>query len=272
MLSTVSAEIPYINEPRPDTGLTNGKLGMWLFLASEVMLFGALFSAYVLLRVGSEEGTWPLGSDILNVPIGAVNTIVLITSSVSMVMAWASLKLNQPGRARLYLTTTLVLALAFLVVKIGWEYRPKLHHYTVWHEDGRTIDGHLESVVLTDGTELHDHPAGDPLPELDHVMFVPDAEGDVHPEAMEIAREEIRRISNFGPAHDNYLGIYWTMTGLHGLHVFGGVIAIGWFLLPGMALFRKDPHLYTNRIEYVGLYWHFVDLVWIFLFPIIYLL
>ena len=268
----MSAEIPYINEPRPDTGLTNGKLGMWLFLASEVMLFGALFSAYVLLRVGSEEGTWPLGSDILNVPIGAVNTIVLITSSVSMVMAWASLKLNQPGRARLYLAVTLILAVLFLVVKLNWEYRPKLHHYSVWMVDGTHMTGHLKDVRLDDDTSLHHHPAGKPLAEVDHIMFTPDAEGDEHPEPIRLEPEDIRRISNFGPAHDNYLGIYWTMTGLHGLHVLGGVLAIGWFLLPGMRLYRKDPVLYTNRIEYVGLYWHFVDLVWIFLFPIIYLL
>lgn len=253
----MSAEIPYINKPRPDTGLTNGKLGMWLFLASEVMLFGALFSAYVLLRVGSEEGAWPLGSDILNVPIGAVNTIVLITSSVSMVMAWASLKMEQPGRARVYLAVTLALAVLFLVVKVGWEYRPKLSHYTVWLVDGTSMDGHLDGTVDA---------------AADHIMFVPDAEGAEHPEAMQISREQIKRISNFGPSHDNYLGIYWTMTGLHGLHVLGGVIAIAWFLVPGMTLFRKDPEMYTNRIEYVGLYWHFVDLVWIFLFPIIYLL
>ncbi len=268
----MSAEIPYINEPRPDTGLTNGKLGMWLFLASEVMLFGALFSAYVLLRVGSEEGTWPLGSDILNVPIGAVNTIVLITSSVSMVMAWASLKLNQPGRARLYLAVTLILAVLFLVVKLGWEYRPKLHHYTVWMVDGTKTSGHLDDVRLDDDTSLHHHPAGKPLDELDHIMFKPDPDGDEHPEPVRLEPDDIRRISNFGPTHDNYLGIYWTMTGLHGLHVLGGVLAIGWFLMPGMLLYRKDPVLYTNRIEYVGLYWHFVDLVWIFLFPIIYLL
>ncbi|MCA9416316.1 MAG: cytochrome c oxidase subunit 3, partial [Candidatus Omnitrophica bacterium] len=82
-----TAEIQYIDTPRPDTGLTNGKIGIWLFLASEVMLFGALFSAYVLLRVGAE--TWPLGRDVLNIWLALVNTVVLITSSVTMVLAWA---------------------------------------------------------------------------------------------------------------------------------------------------------------------------------------
>ena len=80
-------EIPYTVAERPDTGLNNVKLGIWLFLASEVMLFGGLFSTYILLRVGATE--WPLGSTLLNVPIGAFNTAVLIGSSVTMVMAHA---------------------------------------------------------------------------------------------------------------------------------------------------------------------------------------
>jgi cytochrome c oxidase subunit 3 len=83
-------EIPYTTEVRPDTGLTNPKLGIWLFLASEVMLFGSLFSAYALLRMGAE--TWPDQSSILSVPLAALNTLILIGSSVTMVMAWASLK------------------------------------------------------------------------------------------------------------------------------------------------------------------------------------
>ena len=85
--------IPYTIEERPDTGLANGKLGIWLFLASEVMLFGALFSTYIILRMGAPE--WPHGE--LNVWLGMANTFILIGSSVTMVMAWASLK--QIGRA-----------------------------------------------------------------------------------------------------------------------------------------------------------------------------
>lgn len=201
----MSAQIPYIAQPRADTGLTNGKLGMWLFLASEVMLFGGLFSAYVLLRTGAEPDQWPTGSDVLSVPIGTLNTLVLITSSVTMVMAWASLKLNNLGKARMYLALTILLALVFLFVKIMFEYIPKFgHHYY--------------------------------------------------------------------PKTDIFFGIYYTLTGLHALHVIGGVLAIAWFLFPGPGLWRRDPEHYTYRIEYVGLYWHFVDLVWIFLFPVLYLL
>src|SRR5918995_3578979 len=95
-------DIPYTVHPRQDTGLYNAKLGIWLFLASEVMLFGALFSSYILLRVGSVE--WPQGE--LSVPLGTINTVILIGSSVTMVMAWASLKMNNWSRHRLYLALT----------------------------------------------------------------------------------------------------------------------------------------------------------------------
>src|SRR5437588_2631332 len=103
--------IPYTVEERPDTGLTNGKFGTWLFLASEVMLFGALFSTYILLRVGAPE--WPHNQ--LSVKLGTINTIILISSSVTMVMAWASLKMHDWGKHRLYLSLTFVLAAVFLV-------------------------------------------------------------------------------------------------------------------------------------------------------------
>ena len=105
--------IPYTVEERPDTGLTNGKFGIWLFLASEVMLFGALFSTYILLRTGAEE--WPHGE--LSVTLGAINTIILISSSVTMVMAWASLKMHDWKKHRLYLIATVVLAIIFLINK-----------------------------------------------------------------------------------------------------------------------------------------------------------
>ena len=164
-------EIPYTVETRPDTGLANGKLGIWLFLASEVMLFGALFSTYIILRTGAVE--WPHNE--LNVWLGMVNTFILIGSSVTMVMAWASLKLNDFAKHRLYLIAT-------------------------------------------------------------------------------------------------FLAIYFTLTGLHGLHIIGGMIVMLYFIGPGAKLYKTNPEQFTNRIEYTGLYWHFVDLVWIFLFPVLYLL
>jgi heme/copper-type cytochrome/quinol oxidase subunit 3 len=192
--------IPYTVEARPDTGLPNGKLGIWLFLASEVMLFGALFSTYILLRVGAVE--WPHGE--LSVPLGAVNTIILIGSSVTMVMAWASLKMNNWGRHRMFLGLTFLLALIFLINKYF---------------------------------EYSDH----------------------------LTRGE-------GPWHNTFLAIYFTLTGLHGLHIIGGMVVMGYLLGPGAKMWKSEPERFTNRIEFTGLYWHFVDLVWIFLFPVLYLL
>jgi len=192
--------IPYTVEERPDTGLANGKLGIWLFLASEVMLFGALFSTYIILRTGATE--WPHGE--LNVWLGMANTFILIGSSVTMVMAWASLKLNDWGKHRLYLILTFVLAGVFLVNKY-FEY-------------------------------------------ADHVR-----------------RGEL-------PSHSTFLAIYYTLTGLHGIHIIGGMIVMAYFMGPGARMWKTNRDQFTNRIEYTGLYWHFVDLVWIFLFPVLYLL
>ena len=195
-------DIPFTVKARPDTGLYNGKLGVWLFLASEVMLFGGLFSAYVFLRTGAES--WPAGAEILNVPLATLNTMFLITSSVTMVMSWASLKLKDFGKFKLYAGLTLLLAIGFLIVK--------------WFESTAKFDHHLF------------------------------------------------------PSTSNFLGIYFTMTGLHVLHVIGGIIVIFYMWLPGAKMWERDPERFTNRIEIAGLYWHFVDLVWIFLFPVLYLL
>src|ERR1700746_2650130 len=108
-------DIPYTVQPRQDTGLYNAKVGIWLFLASEVMLFGALFSSYILLRVGAEPGAWPHG--LLNIPLGMTNTIVLIVSSITVVMAWASLKMKNFAKFKFFQTITLLCALVFLGIK-----------------------------------------------------------------------------------------------------------------------------------------------------------
>src|SRR4029079_13059085 len=133
-------DIPYTVHPRPDTGLYNAKVGIWLFLASEVMLFGALFSSYILLRVGAQEGFWPHGW--LNVPIGTVNTLVLITSSITTVMAWASLKMNQFGKFKFYHAITILCAITFVCIK-SYEYHDKFVHYEFALKDGKIADGHM---------------------------------------------------------------------------------------------------------------------------------
>lgn len=257
-------EIPYTTQPRPDTGLYNAKVGIWLFLASEVMLFGALFSAYILLRVGAMDGYWP--HRWLNVPIGTVNTVVLICSSITTVMAWASLKMNQFGRFKIYHAITLSLALTFVGIK-SYEYRDKFTHYEVTLNDGRIADGHLvkraEDHVVISGRYVEDRKE---LFDL-HIYKPPK-----HHEELTIPRAEIKSMQNYGPRHNTYMAIYFTLTGLHALHVIGGALVIAYLWGPGSRMWKTDPERFTNRIEISGLFWHFVDLVWIFLFPILYLL
>jgi len=197
-------DIPYTVQPRPDTGVYNGKMGIWLFLSSEVMLFGALFSTLILLYIGSPEGVWHNSVSHLNVPIATFNTLVLITSSVTIVMAWASLKMHNLGRYKIFMAVTILLSLLFLGVK-AFEYKEKFSH-------------------------------------------------------------------GYFPKTNTFYAIYFTMTGLHALHIIGGVIVNLYLLLPGAKMWHTEPERFTNRIECSGLYWHFVDLVWIFLFPVLYLM
>src|SRR2546425_13044011 len=119
-------DIPDTVQPRPDTGLFNAKVGIWLFLASGVMLFGALFSSYILLRVGADPVNWPHG--LLNIPSGTFNTARLITSSITVVMAWASLQMGNFGGVRWFQAVTLLAALAFLWIK-SVEYEHNLTQY-----------------------------------------------------------------------------------------------------------------------------------------------
>ncbi len=244
-------QIPYNETARPDTGLFNAKLGLWLFLASEVMLFGALFSTYVLLRVGAP--VWPHGYTILNVPLATLNTVVLISSSVTMVMSWASLMMKNFGKFRLYLGLTILMGMAFLVVKT-FEYKAKFVHYGVTLHDGTEIVGHIEEEAE------------------DHVVMLPDMKDGVQPSPVHIERAQIKRLTNFGPWYSTFLAIYFTLTGLHVLHVIGGLVVNIYLWGPGAKMWKTEPTRFTNRIEVAGLYWHFVDLVWIFLFPVLYLL
>jgi len=289
-------EIPFVTEPRKDTGLYNAKVGIWLFLASEVMLFGGFFSAYILLRVGSVEGAWPMG--LLNVPIGTFNTLVLIVSSVTVVLAWSALKLNQFGKYKFYQAITILCALTFIMVK-SFEYRDKFTHYDVVLNNGTRVDGHL--VERTDDHIVLSHPVSYPAekgigyrptaieeakkhghPSEEAASSDSEDHGDGHAEAhdhghgghgdMTIAVSDIKKMVNWGPWANTYFAIYFTMTALHALHVIGGALVIAYLWGPGAKMWKTDPERYTNRVEVSGLFWHFVDLVWIFLFPVLYLL
>jgi len=275
-------EIPYTIEARPDTGLFNAKVGIWLFLASEVMLFGALFSSYILLRVGSTA--WPHG--LLNVPIGTFNTAVLITSSITMVLALANMKMGHPGKSRLFLGITVLCGFAFLGVKTK-EYYDKFVHYEVRLVDGTVADGHIKSrtpdfeirnfkaekgkIVIEAETDLKGNP-GETMAEAKQRLLTTKERYHHEHKEMEIDASQIRWISNYTPKHSPYFSIYFTLTGLHALHVVGGMIVLSYLFFQNRTWATRHTERYTNRLEVAGLFWHFVDLVWIFLFPVLYLL
>ena len=446
-------EIPYTVTARPDTGLWNAKLGIWLFLASEVMLFGGLFSSYVYLRVGADF-PWPRHE--LPIGPGLTNTFVLIASSVTVVMAWASLKMRKYRSYQLYMLFTILCAGAFMVIK-SREYYSKFTHYSVKLTDGSMVDGHkphegkfdevefgdIKSVTLNfdtsdadflkdvvgggtprfknmvgevveitneyiaarktiwrkaqrennkaipgtetltvegtpftisvrrkhlsgwsdaemiyrDGTRLagkliddtirlevsgwdmrqmknlgkdetddlkstegalawtylphekekflkhrdekleewkkaswivsrNEDRAKDgiaPLRPLEDSDLMYDAFTSVHMnahadgheahhETVAFKRSDIKFFSNYSPRLNTYYAIYFMMTGLHGLHVIGGALVLAYFLFFNKSLYEKNPEHLCNRVEVGGLFWHFVDLVWIFLFPLYYLL
>jgi heme/copper-type cytochrome/quinol oxidase subunit 3 len=198
----VNIDIPYASEPRPDTGVTNASLGMWLFIASEVMLFGALFSSYALLRIG--DATWPNQRAVLNVPIAGANTVFLVLSSAAIVRATAAAAGDSFETFRRLLGATFGLGAMFLVVK-AIEYRNEL------------VDG-------------------------------------------------------LRPATSNFLGLYFTMTGLHALHVLAGLVVIAHLWFGGEGMWRTARPRFASRVRTAALYWNFIDVIWIVMFIVLYLL
>src|SRR3954467_14167495 len=148
-------QIPYEVQARPDTGLYNAKLGIWLFLASEVMLFGGLFSAYIFLRLGAEPGYWPHG--LLNVPIGTFNTAVLIASSVTVIMAWASLKMRNFRAYKLWMAITILCGVLFLFIKLVFEWPPKFDHFGAYIRKDKLEE--YEKYLGNEHMKAHNLPA-----------------------------------------------------------------------------------------------------------------
>ena len=196
-------------------------LGIWIFLVTEIMFFGGLFASYAIYRwlyFGAFEG----GSHILNVRIGAANTMVLIGSSLTMALSVRSAQTGNRRALILFLVATMILGGIFLGVK-AYEYHQKFVEHVVpsldWAPEGQAL--------------AHLAPGG-----LDHAQI--------------------------------YFIFYFAMTGLHALHMIIGMCLLLWLVLRA----RKGSFSthYFAPVEVVGLYWHFVDIVWIFLFPLLYLI
>jgi len=185
------------------SGVYTEKLGMWVFLLSEVMFFTALIGGYLILRF-SRPDAWPAGGpqEVLNIPVTAVNTFLLICSSVTMVKAYAAAADGKLNLLPIWLLATTLIGAAFVGVQ-AYEY-----------------------------TELVTH--------------------------------------GFGPSSGLFGSTFYTMTGFHGFHVSMGVICLAYVTLKA---FRGKYSATDHRgVEVIGLYWHFVDLVWIILFTIVYLI
>ena len=297
-------EIPYTLTARPDTGLYNGKLGIWLFLASEVMLFGAIFTSYLFVRLGADDGSWP--NHVQNVWLGLTNTILLLISSITMVGAWVALKERKFNLYRLFLGATILLGFFFLCIK-GVEYHAKWVHWGFFikedafknYQDDLDKDHYFYSFIpaqhvyevrghflneedLEKNNQLKDGPYK-VLPDKTPGYLI---NGGDHsgPAFNTISSEEdptimiqakdidpLHGYSRLLPHHGTYYAIYFLVTGLHALHIIGGIVVMSYFFILGSRLYRRNPEQLSNRIEVTGIFWHFVDLVWITVFPILYL-
>jgi heme/copper-type cytochrome/quinol oxidase subunit 3 len=198
-MSATPTPVGHGSEASALPGITIGRLGIWWFLASEIMVFGGLIMTFVLARIAA--GGWHDAAEHVNARIAAVNTLVLVTSSLTMVQAHGAVTAGDRRRAARFLLVTVLLGLSFLGLK-AWEYTGEIRH-------------------------------------------------------------------GFTPATAPFWSFYYALTGLHALHVTAG-IAVNAHLCVQAARSRAWDQV-SHRVELAGLYWHFVDLVWIFLFPLVYL-
>ena len=212
-----------------------GTLGMWVFLVTEIMFFGALFLAYTLYRYKYPEA-FAAASNHLDIRLGAINTVVLIFSSFTMAMAVYSTQVGKRRNSIICLLLTIVLGLTFLGIK-AVEYHDKF------------------TDNLIPGSLLPEHPFNPKV----QVEGAPDDEHALHL----LSGATVKNVEMF-------YWIYFAMTGMHAVHMIIGVGLLS-VLLYFSVRGRYGPE-YHNPIEVSGLYWHFVDIVWIFLFPLLYLL
>jgi len=219
-------------------------LGMWVFLVTEVLFFGGLFLTYTINR--HEFFTaFGIGSNTLDIKLGGFNTVVLILSSLTMAMAVWSAQTGKKKLVTFFLIATLGLGSVFLGVKVI-EYKQKFDHHL--------IPGHGFDVWYR----------------VQHPTAADD------PKELAIEKEELEKAT--APNNDPdvqshaqlYFSLYFGMTGLHALHMIVGAGLLVWLIK--VSLSGRFTPQYNTPVEIVGLYWHFVDIVWIYLFPLLYLI
>ena len=203
----------------PEQQYESSKLGMWAFLVTEVLTFAGFFCAYAIYRMWNPE-MFINAHKALDATMGATNTVVLITSSLTMALAIRYVQVNKPKVALVHLILTFLFACTFLVIKY-FEYEHKFH---CGHLPGSLYNPHIyPDCVPIEGNNPH-------------VFF----------------------------------SIYFMMTGLHGIHVIAGMALILWLIIRTYKGHFNSA--YYTPVEMVGLFWHLVDLIWIYLFPLLYLI
>ena len=194
------AVVPSFDHEETSTGLPNIKLGMWIFLASECMLFGALISTYVLYRGASIKGPYP--KDVFDIPYTSVSSFVLLASSLTMVLALSAIQRGDQGKLRVWLLATAMLGMTF----VGGQ----VYEFTAFYREGLSLSTNL-----------------------------------------------------FGTT-------FFVLTGFHGVHVTVGILML--LSLASLSFSGRLPQERSMTVELVGLYWHFVDIVWIIIFTVVYLI
>jgi cytochrome c oxidase subunit 3 len=238
----------------------SGKLGMWIFLSTEILLFGGLFCAYAVYRANHPE-IFLYAHRYLNKLLGAINTGVLICSSFTV--AWA-VRCAQLGRKKALvrlLAATIVLAGCFLGIKYI-EYHQKWREGLLWGKEFHAELPKPPAPVATPQPE----PVANPN---ERSLIPPAAQG---PAGLAKPGERSLVESSGAPPSDVqvFFAVYFLMTGLHAIHVIAGMILLSWLLM--RARRGEFGPAYFAPVDLGGLYWHLVDIIWIFLFPLLYLI
>jgi cytochrome c oxidase subunit 3 len=227
------------------------KLGMWVFIATEILMFGGLFCAYAVWR-GLQPDVFDQAHHFLNKILGATNTVVLLFSSLTAALAVRSAQVGKRNATSVYLIITIACAFIFLVVKY-FEYSHKIHLGLL---PGHCFGHPGLSASIQNGEEV-----GTCLR--------------VHADASPVMPQWVNAVDEGGhvqllsPRSNMFFGLYFVMTGLHGLHVVVGMSILLWVLVKNMR--GKFSPRYFTPVDLGALYWHLVDLVWIYLFPLLYL-
>jgi len=276
--------------------LPNGKLAMWMFLVTEIMFFTALIGVYMILR-NSTPGTptapelWPKPHEVhLVEAYGAINTFVLICSSLTVVLAHWALMRNEVMKATLFIGVSLLLGCVFLGIK-AIEYKAKWDHNILPGQVGEKLDSaagqvYFDRVAVQLRERVKEGGAG--AAEAQHVLDLMQEKDITEPATgkktyLPVAnhKEIGKEINELAEKHEDWqlypnipfgnlwASCYFALTGFHALHVLGGLVIFVLILL--MAVTGRLGPQHGLMLENVGLYWHFVDIVWIFLFPLLYL-